>query len=161
MNWAHLHLMLNHIPILGSFLIPIFVLISIRKKDKQLLKISFQMMTLIGFLTLPAYFTGEPSEKLIEHLPGVSETLINKHEYSAIYGLIVTEILSVLGIAGLVLLRRNFECALRLLKSILVLSVINILLMAWIANLGGEIRHTEIRSLGLAVSRNHDHSEPS
>jgi hypothetical protein len=161
MNWAHLHLITNHFPILGAFLITALMALSLWKKDKQLLTLTFQMMILIGILTLPAYFTGEPSEELIEHLPGVSESVINKHENAALYGLIVTELLAVAGIVGLILLRRNLEKAFTILKPLLFLGVLDIFLMAWIANLGGEIRHSEIRNTSLSTVQNKNHSERS
>ena len=161
MNFAHLHLMLNHTPVLGSFLITALIILSIWKKDKLLERLTFQSMILIGVLTLAAYFTGEPAEELIEHLPGVSEKFIRKHENAAIYGLVVTEILAASGIASLVLLRRKSVQALTLLKPLLFLGVLDIVLMAWIANLGGEIRHTEIRAAGLVTTLGRPHSEPT
>jgi hypothetical protein len=35
---------------------------------------------LTALLALPVYFTGEPAEKVVERLPGVTEPLIEEHE---------------------------------------------------------------------------------
>ena len=80
-------------------------------------------------------------EEMVEHLSGFSENLVEQHEEAA---LIATIGLSLLGIAALVGLfyrgvRRWYPKAV-LLGALLVSG-----LMAWTANLGGQIRHTEIR----------------
>jgi uncharacterized membrane protein len=161
MNWAHLHLILNHFPILGAFLITGLIIFSLWKKDKEILNLTFFIMIFIGILALPAYFTGEPAEEFVEHLPGVSEQLITRHESAALYGLILTQILAAFGIVGVILQRRNWERAQRLLKPLLFLGVIDMIVMARIGNLGGEIRHSEIRDTNITTQQNTNHSKTS
>ncbi|MGZ3742493.1 MAG: hypothetical protein ACXWRE_03330 [Pseudobdellovibrionaceae bacterium] len=149
MNAAHWHLLLNHIPVLGGIASLGFVCLGLYKKDKSILNLSLQWMILIGLISLPAYFTGEPAEEVIEHLPGFSESLADSHEKWALYSLLATELLALLGIFGLFKFRttppltKNSEK--NFWKVTLLLAFINMVLMGLTANIGGKIRHTEIR----------------
>jgi uncharacterized membrane protein len=88
------------------------------------------------------YLTGEPAEELVERLPGYSEALVEQHETAA---LIATIGMSLLGIAALIgLLRRQPRQWYP--KAVLLGALLVAGLMAWTANLGGQIRHTEIRT---------------
>jgi hypothetical protein len=40
-------------------------------------------------IALPVYFTGEPADELVENLPGVAESLIDKHKYAALFALLM------------------------------------------------------------------------
>jgi hypothetical protein len=138
--------MLNHVPVLGAFLIIGSILFVIYKKDRKLTLLCLQFIVLIGLLTLPAYFTGEPSEEMVEHLPGVSETLINKHENIAMYALLAMEVMTALSLFGLFVSRHGAKIPTRLLGGLFLISLLNMVMMTWTANLGGQIRHVEIRS---------------
>lgn len=146
MNGAHIHLVTNHIPVLGALASTAFVFWAGRKKDISLIKFSYQFIFLIGLLSLPAFFSGEPAEEVIEHLPGITESMIEAHEDFAKFALIATEVLAALAIYGLFLSRKNSESAIQFWKVIFIFSLINVALMMRTANLGGEIRHPEIRS---------------
>jgi hypothetical protein len=145
MNAAHVHLILNHIPVLGSVATLGLILYAAMAKNEALKKLALQVMVLIGVLTIPVYFSGEPAEGVVEHLPGVTEAFISKHEDFALFGFLLTEILAVTGIAGLVLQKKHSPAFDRYWKLIGAVAFANVLLMMAIANLGGEIRHTEIR----------------
>ena len=145
MNWAHLHLMLNHIPVLGAFLITISLALATYRRNETITLLCLQIIVVIGIFTLGAYFTGEPSEDAIEHLPGVTEAFINAHEKAALYGLVATELLALLSLLGLFVFRRGLKSPTSLLKPLFLLSLVNIGVMTWTANLGGLIRHTELR----------------
>ena len=145
MNWAHLHLMLNHIPVLGAFLITISLTLATYRRNETITLLCLQIIVVIGIFTLGAYFTGEPSEDAIEHLPGVTEAFINAHEKAALYGLVATELLAILSLLGLFVFRRGLKSPTSLLKPLFLLSLVNIGVMTWTANLGGLIPHTELR----------------
>lgn len=152
MDAAHIHLILNHIPVLGAVATLCLVVLADFKEDKAFTKLALQFMVLIGMLTLPVYFSGEPAEELIEHLPGVTETFIEEHEKFANFGFALTELVGVIGLIGLYLFRKNPESVKKYWRSIQVVALVNAVVMFATANLGGQIRHTEIRKAG-AVSQ--------
>lgn len=110
-------------------------------------------MVLIGILSLPTYFSGEPAEEVIEHLPGVTEAFISRHETFALYSLICTELLALIGVIGLISLRKSPTKIMEYWNSIAVIALVNACLMMATANYGGEIRHTEISRAFKAVIR--------
>lgn len=150
MNLAHLHLMLNHIPVLGGVGTIALLTLAAFKENDALTKLTLQFMVLIGILALPVYFTGEPAEEIIEHLPGVTEAFISNHEKFALFSLISTELLAVIGLVGLYSFRKNPKTIMEYWRSIGVVAIVNASLMFATANYGGEIRHTEIRKSGSA-----------
>lgn len=143
MNLAHAHLILNHIPVLTIPMSLIFLVYALRVHNEGLKRFSLFVLILTSLSVLPAYLTGEPAEETIEHLPGVSEQLIEAHEEAAEVSLVVTVITGV--VAVFVLLGAKFETAHRLaVKLLLVSCVVSIISLGYTANLGGQIRHPEI-----------------
>jgi hypothetical protein len=94
-------------------------------------------------IAIGVYFTGEPAEELIEHLAGFSEPLVERHEEAALIATIGISILGLSAVAGLTLRVGTWYP-----KAVLLLTLVVAALMGWTANLGGQIRHSEIRVLG-------------
>jgi uncharacterized membrane protein len=156
MNAAHLHLILNHIPVLGTLIGLALLGWALLQKSEELKKVSLGLLIIVALLTVPAYLTGEPAEEIVENLPGVEETSIEHHEEAgkiAFAGILLT------GVAawfGLVLFRHGKPVPNWLSAVILVLSLAAFVLMARTANLGGLIRHQETRFDFHAPAANHE-----
>jgi hypothetical protein len=159
MNATHLHLILNHIPVLGcAFGLGLLVLGFWRKSD-ELKKASLLVFVIVAALSIPAYLTGEPAEGGVKGLPGVSGAIIEKHEEAAGVALTGTLILGVSALASLVWFRAGKLLPAWLSLAFLAISLAVSGVAAWTANLGGQVRHTEIRSGASAsnsADRNHD-----
>jgi putative effector of murein hydrolase LrgA (UPF0299 family) len=145
MNWAYIHLMLNHLPVIGSIFGVLLLLFVLLRKGEELKRVSFGVFVLTALLALPVYFTGEPAGEMVEHLPGVVESLIEEHEDAALFALLMAGATGVVALAGLILFRRAERLPGRIVGAVLVLSLATSGLMGWTANRGGRIRHTEIR----------------
>ncbi len=152
MNWAHLHLVLNHIPIMGV-IFGLFTLgVAWIKSSKELEILSLGFFVLAAIVTIPVYFTGEPAEEVVEHLIGVAESVIEQHEEAAEVSFLITGILGSVALAGLVFFRNAQHIPHWFTTSILVLALVVGGSMAWTANLGGQIRHSEIRTVSIAAT---------
>ncbi len=145
-NPAHLHLMLNHVPVLGTAFGLGLVGWALLRKSEELKKISLGVFVIVAVLAIPAYLTGEPAEKLVENLPDVSKTSVEQHEEAAQVAFGGVLIVGVAALGGLIFFRHDKAIPNWLAVIVLVLSLIVSALMARTANLGGLIRHTEIRS---------------
>lgn len=145
MNFAHIHLILNHIPVVGIPVAILFLSYGLYQKNSSAQK--FAMLVFIGLAAtvLPVYFTGEPAEKLIKHLPGFAESVIEPHEDAAMISLILTLIA---GAAALVALwyQKDPEKSRKFNLGVMVVACIAVLSLLYTANLGGKVRHTELRS---------------
>lgn len=144
MSWGHLHLLLNHVPVIGTLLALLLLLVAFVRKSDEVKKVTLGLFVLTALVTVPVYLTGEPAEEMVERIPGVSDALIERHEDAALFSLIAVEVAGIIALAGLLLLRRKKGLGNLLALVTLALSLITGGLFAWTANLGGQIRHTEI-----------------
>lgn len=147
MDAVHIHLLLNHIPVICTiFAVPLFAYALLRKSD-ELKRLSLIILIFSAVVAIPVYLTGEPSEEAVEKLVGVSEAATEQHEDSAKLSMVFLIITGALSLLGLVLMKikKPFTAGWFVLVSLL-FSIATAGLMARTANLGGQIRHSEIRA---------------
>lgn len=143
-NGAQLHLIVNHLPIVGFVIFVPVILMACITKRSDYKRMALLAATFLGFLALPAFWTGEPAEEIIERYGDVSEAQIEEHEESAEIGLVAALMTSGIAALGWLLTRSN-DARLNLAISITALAVIVTSgLMAWVGHEGGKIRHPEI-----------------
>ncbi|MBI3664414.1 MAG: hypothetical protein HY234_15370 [Acidobacteria bacterium] len=140
-----MHLLLNHLPVFGAAFGLLLLLAALLRKSGELTKISLAVFLLTALIAIPAYLSGEPSEDYVKDLPGVSKDMIEEHEESAVFSMAGVEILGILALAALWLSRHSSEVPRWAVLTTLILALATTGLMARTANLGGQIRHSEIR----------------
>lgn len=144
MDPVHVHLIVNHLPVLGS-LIGFLVLLYAWITGSRETKIAAAVILLAaGIGGLVANASGEEAEDRVETIAGVNEAGIEAHEEAAETAmpfLIVTVIASLALWAG-EWLRRGF--ARYALWALAVASAGTVITASYTAWLGGKIRHTEI-----------------
>jgi uncharacterized membrane protein len=145
MNAAHLHLLLNHLPVVGTLFALLLLLFGIARQNNEIKKAAFWFFVLAALCAIPAYLTGAPAEKLIKEIPGVTENAIDRHEDFAKIALVLDLAVGALALFGLIICRAKVVPP-WLVLLVLVLSLAAGGALAWTANLGGQIRHTEIQS---------------
>ena len=146
MNPTHLHLVLNHVPVLGTAFGLGLLIFGIWRRSEELKKTGLGVFDLVALMAVPAYFTGEPAEDVVKALPGVSKPIIEQHEKAATVAFTGVVVLGTAALAGLLLFRSGKRGPSWFGSLMLAGSLIVSGLMAWTANVGGQIRHTEIRS---------------
>lgn len=142
MNEAHVHLLLNHAPILGCLFGLILLGFGLVRRDASLSKAG--LITLLGAaaLGIPTQLTGEGAEELVEELPGVTHALIHAHEEAAELGFWALELTGALALGALLIRQKA-----RLLMSLtLAGALVSFGLLARAGNLGGLISHPELRT---------------
>ena len=146
MNSAHLHLMLNHVPVIGTLFGLGLLGWSLLRKSEELKKTSLGLIIIIALFAIPVYLTGEPAEEIVENLPGVDEASIERHEEAALVAFVGILIVGAAALFGLVAFRRGKPVPSWFSIMVMVLSVTAFVLMARTANLGGLSRHPEMHS---------------
>ena len=161
MNWAHVHLVSNHIPVLGTAFGLALLVYAAARRDEGVKSVALGVFAIVALLALPVFFTGEPAEGVVENAPGVSEPLIEAHESAALIALIAVELLGAVALGGLVATwRRRRPLSPAFTRATVVFSLIAAGLMARTANLGGKITHAEIRAGAVpAVEGGAEHDE--
>jgi len=151
LSGAHFHLLLNHIPVLGTIFGVGVLTYGWARKNPDILKVSLGFFVLAGLFAGAVYLTGEAAEDAVEHLTGISEAVIDPHEDAAIYALIAAGVLGALSLYGL---WRYAGTAIptRFAAVVLAVGLVSSGVMGWTANLGGQINHPEIRSEAAAAS---------
>jgi uncharacterized membrane protein len=159
MNLAHIHLILNHVPIIGLVFATLLLLYGLARKSTEVARASFIMYVLIAIATIAVYFSGHGAHEIIENLPDVSKPMIEIHQDAALVSLIA---ILIVGIAALVALLsvRSRPISRKLAVLVLVLSILAGLSVAYTSNLGGKIHHVELRP-GFVPPPEHSQSHES
>lgn len=144
MNPAHLHLLLNHLPIVGVLGGALLLAWGLLRNEDAVTRAALGALCLAGAAAVGVYFTGEPAEEMVESLAGVSEAALEAHEEAALWAAVGGGVLAVL--AGLALAAaRSRAAARRVGVGVLAVAAVALGAMGWTANLGGQIRHSELR----------------
>jgi hypothetical protein len=143
---THFHLLLNHFPTIGFIIgLGLFVA-SLFANSAHLKQASLAIFVAIALLTIPTYVTGDAAAKALEGSEGVSKTLIETHEGAALLSLLFMEITGAFAWLALWTFRRTTRLSNGAAAVVLVFSLITLGLVSRAANIGGEIRHPEIRA---------------
>lgn len=144
MNLTQIHLIINHLPIIGSILGVLVLTHGIGVKSNQTIIAAYYIFVLCSVGAVIAYYTGEAAEESVEKIPGILEISIKRHEDFALVALIS---LITLGISSLIALFFTWKGS-YLIKLfafiILFISMVSFGIVARAGYLGGEIRHSEI-----------------
>ncbi len=146
MSNVYLHIILSHIPVIGMLFGIILLITAGVKKSHELKRVAIGFFILIAISAFPVFFTGHAAEEAVEHLPWASESLIEQHEEWAAAVPIATGILGIAALGGLLLSGKSKKLPTWFFRSFLIITIATAGLMAYTAKLGGQIRHTEIRS---------------
>lgn len=145
MTSVQLHLALTHVPVILSLVGLAMFVTALFLKNPTLTRTSYILLIIAGIAAIPVYLTGEGAEESVEHLPGVSESIIERHEDFSKLALIS---ISSTGLAALIaVLTWKWRSIARILSIIvLLLALISGGMMVQTAHLGGLIRHSELRA---------------
>ncbi len=143
MNDAHLHLLINHFPIVGTIFGFGILVAGIILKNKSVQNTAYIIFILCMILGKASMFTGEKAEKIIENL-GISRDLIHEHEEQAETYIKMAYALGVISIISLLANIRNHSKSKLFSFLTLTLAIVTIILSKSVGTSGGEIRHTEI-----------------
>jgi hypothetical protein len=146
MNLAHLHLLLNHWPIIGTFIAVGLFLVALASRSDDLKQVTLALFALMALITIPTYLTGPLAQDLIQNEPGVSAPLIATHQGAALLAFAALALTGTFAWAGLWQYRRASRLSEWTVAMVLVCALLTIGLMVVTGNTGGAIRHPEIVS---------------
>lgn len=145
MNLAHVHLLLNHFPTIGTLVGLTLLGGGIIARSDDLRRASLAIFVGIALIAMPTYMSGNAAEEIIRNNEGISGNLIEAHQSIALLAFIVLEFLGVVAWYGLWQHRREGRMAKWVLPAALLLAGVTMLIMGGAASIGGEIGHAEIR----------------
>jgi uncharacterized membrane protein len=144
LNLAHIHLLLNHFPIIGTIFGLGLFLVSFFEKNEDLRRASYIIFAVVGLLAIPTFLTGFGAQAMLTGQPAVSDLLIQRHEGSAMLSLSFVEITGALAIVGLWQTHHSSRPANWNVSAVLLFALLTMVLVARTGNTGGEISHHEV-----------------
>lgn len=159
MNPAHIHLLLNHFPIIGTVIGLALLGYAYLRRSDEVGKVALGLFVGLAIATGVVFLTGEPAEEVVEALPGISESSIERHEDLARFALIAIGAFGAMALGALVVFRRRALPRAFVGVSLVFAAAVGGL-MAATANVGGQIRHSEIRADAVLPAESRDDDEP-
>lgn len=177
MNEAHVHLIINHFPIIGLILGCLVLLIGLLMKSSLVRRVGLGLLLIAGITSIVAFSTGEGAEEIVEETISMnmcndkscvcppemikkmeleSEHYIHEHEEKAeglmpfMWGIIV------LSFIALYLEWKNKSMAMIASLIVLVIAFIAVFFAREVGTSGGEISHPEIRKGVVIHSGEHE-----
>lgn len=163
MNLAHVHLLLNHFPSIGTIIGLGLLILALIARSEDLKRSSLVVLFAIALITIPTYMSGNAAQEAVCLVPPTpagapcpnpvfSRPIIEAHRDAAMLGYIFIELAGIFSWLGLWQYRRTGRVALWTLCGVLIFAAMTIPLMANASTIGGVIRHPEILDNPAAVA---------
>ena len=144
MNPTHLHLLITHLPIYGSILGTIVLVIGLVTDSRETKLAAYILLLISSIAGFIAYSTGEPAEDTVEKIAGISKNSIEDHEEFASVSLVFLVVMAIISFIGLFVGRMSQKFRKSVSILLLIVSLATIFIVSWTGYLGGKIRHTEV-----------------
>jgi hypothetical protein len=146
MNPAHMHLVLNHIPVFTTAFGLVLLTFAKLGINQTVLRMGLYTLIAGALFAVPAYLTGEPAEDAVEQMVGISDASIDAHEDIALFALASSALLGIAAAAIAYWMHTRTMIARPIVVGLIVLATASASLYTVTAYLGGQIHHTEIAS---------------
>lgn len=148
MNLAHLHLLLNHWPIIGAYIGVALLILGVVTHNRDIKQTSFVLFAVIALVTIPAYLSGNAAAEVTKN-SGFSAILVETHEGAAFLAFTFLELTGLLALIEMFRHTRNPDRPSsrglgKVGSGVLVVSIVAAILMAVAGLTGGHIRHPEV-----------------
>jgi uncharacterized membrane protein len=145
LNAEHLHLLLNHFPTVGYAVGLGLFLVALFQKSSELKQASLVIFIVIALISIPTYLSGNAANFALKGKAELSESMLQAHQDAALLGLIFMELTGLFAWLEIWRIRYVARPMNWNLMVVIVMSLATFGLMARAANIGGELRHPEIR----------------
>lgn len=143
---THVHLLLNHIPSIAFIVGLVLFIGGLIARSDHIKQAALVIIAGVALLTIPTYFTGDAARKALESNKEIPLQLMLAHESAAFISLMFMIVTGGFAWLGLWQYRRMLRLPVWNAAVIVVLSVITFGAVTYASNLGGDIRHPEIRA---------------
>jgi len=153
MNAAHFHLLDNHFPVISTLIGFLVLIVGFFLNRSEVKQVAFGIFIFTALATLPAFFSGEAAEEVLEQNPGFEEAYVEAHEEAALWGIISIELLGIIAATAFYFTLKHNPLQKTLTLATFVFALLAIATIARVNNTGGEIRHPEIRSVTTSATQ--------
>lgn len=146
MNEAHLHMVVNHFPIIGTIFGLGVLMAGMITKKTSVKNTAYVIFIVAAVFAAFSMGTGEGAEELVEDMPSVGKKIIHEHEEMAEKFAVVMYVLGFCSLLGIYFDYKNHVKAKLVAAITLIIAVVSVVFASFVGTSGGEIRHTEIRA---------------
>lgn len=146
MNDAHLHLVLNHFPLIGSIFGLVILITGMILKNNSVKNTAYVLFIVAAVFAAFSMGTGEGAEEMVEDMPNIGKEIIHEHEEIAEKLALVLYLLAAISLTGLIMNIKNHSKAKFISYAALIVAIAGVYIATLVGTSGGEIRHTEIRN---------------
>lgn len=146
MSAVHIHLLLNHFPIVGYLIIFFIFLHGIYKKKEEFNFVSLIFLIILSIITIVVYFSGHKAEEILENQ--LNKEYIEIHEEFALWTFILSIVLLLSSIVSII--TKKFRIF------VLIILIFTIISSSITGFYGGQIKHDEIRKKEFRYDRTSD-----
>jgi hypothetical protein len=152
LNLAHLHLLLNHWPIIGTFIGLALLLVSVAAHSDDIKHVTYGIFAFLALGTIPVYLSGNAAAEATRNM-NFPSLLVDSHEGAALLAFMFLELTGLVSLIELWRFTRNGPKAPSKglsagMSVVLILSILTAALMAVAGTTGGDIHHPEIIAKG-------------
>jgi hypothetical protein len=145
MNLAHIHIVLNHVPSLGSIAGLLLLAAGIYKKDEGIKQFAYGVLVLITMAVLPTYVTGAEAQRIVQKSPTFAAGVFQLHQNAAMITLLAMTAAGMFAWFGLWEYRRHGRSSSLTTMATLLTTMAAVGSVLITASIGGKISHVEIR----------------
>lgn len=146
MNDAHLHMVVNHFPIIGIILGLGILIIGFFLNNNIVKNVAYGLFIVGAIFAAISMSTGEGAEEIVEDFPNIGKNIIHEHEEIAEKLALVLYVLGVVSLVGLYLNFKKHSKATLISIIAITIAIVGVFFAQQTGTTGGEIRHTEIRA---------------
>ncbi len=161
MNDAHLHLLVNDFPIIGTILGLGILIAGIILKNNSVKNTAYGLFIVAGIFAAFSMGTGEGAEEMVEDMPSIGKEIIHEHEEIAEKLAIVLYLLGLISFVGIFTNIKNKAKTNLVSYLVVVIAIVAVFLAYTTGTTGGEIRHTEIRANAVQTIGTEKHATES
>ncbi len=147
MNPVYAHLLVNHLPVIGTlFGLLLLGLTLLYRGERGLLRATALVLMVSALGGVAAQVTGEEAEELVEDRPDVPHDVIEAHEDGSKPALVMTLLAAVIGVGLVVWQTRRGSLPAAGLPALALVTLVAFGLMARMGQTGGQIIRPELRA---------------
>lgn len=141
---VHVHLLLNHVPTLGSVVALALLAVALVRGIDDLLKVGFECLFVVALMTLPAYVSGAAARDALEPGGTLPAAIVAAHQNAAVVAFLWMQLTGLVAWFALWQARVVGRMPRRTVGVTLALLIVTLAAMGHAANLGGGVRHPEV-----------------
>jgi multisubunit Na+/H+ antiporter MnhE subunit len=145
MNFAQVHLAINHLPVVLALLSTSILIWALISKSLEIRRVALVLFVAGGITGFAAFLSGDEAADQVKDLPGFTRELIHEHDEAAEFAAIASYITAAIALGILLAPKIKRSLPEKTIYLLLVAGVLTSAAMLRTAHEGGVIKHEEIR----------------